>query len=325
MKMCPTITVIIPVFNVAKWLPECLDSIINQSYRKLEIIVVDDGSTDESGKICDHYGRIDDRIKVIHQKNGGLSAARNAGIDAASGDYIVFIDSDDYVNPKHIEYLYTLISKLNSDMSVCQLYYVDENGNVIPHVNDCNDNKTVNGNFDCMKEYLSGNAIGTVACRKLYRKDLFDDGIRFPVGRYNEDVWTTYKLIAKCNSIAIGSKELYAYRQRQGSIMNSKFSPKHMDAVYGAIEKNAFVEKYYPALAHYTARDIIYASNVCSRLIAYSKPTNYKRYVDVLQPLYRKYLKYFLSSSVKKISKLYAVLAYINLNILVLLIKRKCR
>lgn len=310
------ISIVIPVYNVAKWLTSCIESIINQTYSKMEILLVDDGSTDGSERICDEYGQKDNRIKVIHKKNGGLSAARNTGIDAATGKYITFIDSDDFVDSAYIEYLYNLITTNDSDLSVCQLYFVDEDDKLLSH-SGCRVNKIIRCNYNCMKDYLSENAIGTVAWRKLYKKSLFEDGIRFPVGKYNEDVWTTYKLIAKCNSIAIGDKELYAYRQREGSIMNSKFTPKHMDAVYGAIEKNAFVENNYPDLSSYTARDIVYAANVCSRLISKSMPLNYKDYTAVLQPLYRKYIKFFLKSSVKVISKIFAVMAYINLNLLI--------
>ena len=237
------VSVVVPVYNVENYIGYCIKSIINQSYKDLDIILIDDGSTDTSGQICDEWAKSDDRISVIHKTNGGLSDARNVGIDIATGEYITFIDSDDYILPTFIEYLYNLISKNNADISVCQLINVDESNSVISSGGEPLD-KIVRGNSDCMKEYLSSASIDTVAWRKLYKKELFKPDIRYPVGKYHEDVWTTYKLIAQCKTIAIGSNALYAYRQRTGSIVNSSFSPKHLDSVYGAIERQKFIDRY---------------------------------------------------------------------------------
>lgn len=317
------ISIIIPVFNVQKWIDFCVQSIIKQTYPYLDIILVDDGSTDKSGLLCDEWALKDNRIRVIHKNNGGLSDARNVGLEMAKGEYITFIDSDDYVLPTFIEYLYDLISINNADMSVCQLINVDENNNVLSEGGNSID-RVVKGNYNCMKEYLSGTAIDTVAWRKLYKKDLFTSGIRYPVGKYHEDVWTTYKLISRCNTIAIGSKALYAYRQRYGSIVNSSFSPKHLDAVYGAIQRQEFIDNNYPNLKDLSAVGIVYASNICIMKMAKANTNNIGSYLNLLQPLYRIYLKTYLKSNVRFASKLFAVFASCNLNLFTFILKIIC-
>lgn len=321
MNSNPLISIIIPVYNVEKFIGYCVDSVINQSYTNIEILLIDDGSTDSSDILCDEYARTDNRIKVIHKTNGGLSDARNVGIGIATGKYISFIDSDDYILPTYIEYLFNLISKSNADISVCQLINVDESNNVLSIGGDPVD-KIVNGNIDCMKEYLSESSIDTVAWRKLYKKDLFKSDIRYPVGKYHEDVWTTYKLIAQCNTIAIGSSALYAYRQRTGSIVNSSFSPKHLDSVYGALERQKFIEINYPDFSSLSSVGIIYAANICLMRIIKSKSKNIKSYIDFLQPLYRHYLGSYLRSNVRYASKIFALSASISVSVFANILKR---
>ena len=201
------ISVVIPVYNVERYLSKCLESIYKQSYRNLEIILVDDGATDQCPKICDEYARMDKRAVVIHKKNGGLSDARNVGIQNAKGKYLVLIDSDDYVSENYIEYLYNLLIKDNVDMSICQINNTDEVG--IPWKNqaqyqDC----LVNGNEKCMYAFFTNPAIGAEACRKLYKLELFRD-IQYPVGKYHEDMYTTYLLISKCSRVSIGKEQYY--------------------------------------------------------------------------------------------------------------------
>lgn len=321
MKSDPLISVIIPVYNVEKYIGDCVNSVLQQKYTNLEIILINDGSTDTSGQICDGYACKDSRIKVIHKDNGGLSEARNFGIDIASGEYVTFIDSDDYILPTFIEYLYDLISKSSADISVCQLINVDEKNNILSNGGESVD-KVVRGNTDCMKEYLSGTSIDTVAWRKLYRKDLFKPDIRYPVGKYHEDVWTTYKLIAQCETIAIGCNALYAYRQRTGSIVNSSFSPKHLDSVYGALERQKFIEYNYPALSNLSSVGIIYAANMCLLKMIQSKSENINSYLLFLQPLYRNYLGSYLKSNVRIASKIFAVSASISISSFAYILKK---
>ena len=312
------ISIIIPVYNVLPFLDKCVDSVISQHYRDLEIILVDDGSTDGSGERCDEYSKKDNRIKVIHKKNGGLSDARNAGIDVAQGDFITFIDSDDFILPDYIEYLYNLIEKNDAAMSVCQVTFVDENDKQLSTGGVAVD-KVVSGNENCMKAFLTDTAIDTPAWRKLYRTSLFSTGIRYPVGRYHEDVFTTYRLIAKCNRISIGSKPLYAYRQRTGSIVNSTFSPRHFDAIDGNLERYKFISSRFPLLEPMAVKGILHAANICSMRIAKST-TKADPYLLTLQPLYRKYLKTYLKSNCRIASKIFATLAYLNLSLLIKII-----
>lgn len=319
MKGNPLISIIIPVYNVEGYVDYCIKSVINQTYKDLEIILIDDGSKDNSGKICDEWNLKDQRIIVIHKKNGGLSDARNTGIEIATGKYITFIDSDDYILPNYIQYLYNLITLYNADISVCQFLNVDEHNIVKKEMNDVAE-YVVKGNEACMREYLTGTTIDTVAWRKLYKTELFNSGIRYPVGKYHEDVWTTYRIIAECDIIAIGDQALYAYRNRSGSIINSEFSPKHLDSIYGFINRQDYMVNNFPGLVDVSSVGIIYASNICIMRIAKSDLKDLGSYIELIQSLYRRYLKAFLRSDVKLISKIFATLASINLRSIIRLL-----
>lgn len=309
------ISVIVPVYNVEKFLNYCVNSIVNQTYNDLEIILIDDGSTDNSGKICDEWLERDERVKVIHQKNMGLSGARNSGIDLASGDYIAFIDSDDFILPEYFHYLLDLIESQDADISVCQLLEVDEENNVIKEKNICR-SYDLNNNYECMRDFLSSNVIDTTAWRKLYRSRLFkESGIRYPLGAYNEDVFTTYKVISECDRIAVGSKALYAYRKREGSIMNSTFNQKHLDGVRGKIERLDFIKEKYPELAKLAVPGIIHSANQCVIRMINSMNTSLeaKKY---LQNIYRTYGGEYIRSKNAFYKKCFVALACLNLNAL---------
>lgn len=317
------ISVIVPVYNVEKFLPRCIDSIINQNYKDLEVILVDDGSTDMSGNICDKYASKDKRISVIHKKNGGLSDARNTGIDLAAGDYISFIDSDDYIFPEYFEYLYDLVSKYNADVSTCQPILVDEKDNEISAHNICVDHiNIVSGRENCMKEYITGNKINTTAWGNLYRTSLLKKSeIRYPVGKYHEDVFTTYRIINLCEKIVVGSRKLYAYRQREGSIVNSGFSEKHLDGIYGSLQRYKFISSRYPRLKSYAASGVVYSANICLLRIAHSR-TPITKYRKLLKSIYRKYTYDFIfAPNVRFISKCLAVIADINLKLACLILR----
>lgn len=310
------ISVIVPVYNVEAYLSRCVDSIISQSFSDLEIILVDDGSTDASGEICDGYAANDSRVKVIHKANGGLSDARNAGIGIANGEYITFIDSDDFILPEYFSYLHKLIADANADMAVCQFIAVDENDRRLSS-GGVEVDKTIKGNENCMAAFLADTAIDTTAWRKLYRTSLFtDSGIRYPVGRYHEDAFTTYLIIALCDTIAIGSQPLYAYRQRSGSIVNSYFSPKHFDLVQASLERYEFISKRYPKLSPSAANGIIYAANICAMRMAWAKADS-TPYLPVLKPIYRQHLRSYMRSNSRTASKIFAIAARVNLRMLI--------
>ena len=206
------ISIIIPVYNVSKYLPNCLDSIINQTYQNIEIIIINDGSTDNSLDICNEYKKKDKRIIVLEQKNCGLSETRNRGIRNAKGKYIGFIDSDDVISPYMFEYLYKALIENDSDISICSCDYFYEN----PNFDD--EYKVINMNsIDGLKELMIDRKITNHAVDKLYRKELFND-IKFPIGKKFEDICIMYKLFSKCNNISFVDCKLYGYYQRVGSI-----------------------------------------------------------------------------------------------------------
>lgn len=219
------ISVVVPIYNVEDYLEKCIDSLLNQTYTNLEIILVDDGSPDSCPLICEKYAKIDDRIIVIHKSNGGLSDARNFGIDKATGKYVSFIDSDDYIDKRYIEVLYQLIMDTNSDISIVSANVVYPNDIMVPNLMNLSDTAIRVYDKDTairetLKVNLSQNAWG-----KLYRLDLFDE-IRFPVGLLYEDLAIVYRLLEKSTQITYADIKLYNYLVRDNSIMRSAFSIK---------------------------------------------------------------------------------------------------
>lgn len=220
MKTDELISVIIPVYNVEKYLPRCIDSIIGQSYQNLEIILVDDGSPDNCGRICDEYALKDNRIKVIHNKNGGVSSARNAGIDVSTGCFITFVDSDDYISENYIDILYSNLIESNSDISV--INYTEIFGEKINSKNISSGLRNVFSQHDFISLLLSKKVI--CSCwGKLYKRDLFEY-IRFPLGRVHaEDAWVLYKTCFKASRVVFDETVCYYYLIREGSAVQKKF------------------------------------------------------------------------------------------------------
>lgn len=221
------ISVIVPVYNVEQYLSICIDSIINQSYRNIEIIIIDDGSTDRCSLICDEYSKVDDRITVIHQKNQGLSAARNSGINIAKGRYIVFVDSDDYIDENAIDIMYTNMISNNADLVICNYRAVYENDEFC-YTNDISSNIWTKYDFwgNCYNVELT--AFCVVAWNKLYKAEIFKT-LRYPVGKCHEDEFVIDKIINNCENICILSKQLYFYRIRKNSITSNEYSIKNLD------------------------------------------------------------------------------------------------
>lgn len=219
----PLISVIVPCYNVEEYLPKCIESILSQTYKNLEILLVDDGSPDNSGRICDEYAGKDCRIRVIHKENGGLSDARNVALDVMKGEYVTFIDSDDYVAEDYVEILYRLIAKYGVQMSV--VWHQTFADGTVPPV--CHE--PVSEHILCGWEALEGmfyqRTFDTAAWAKMYHCSLFSDGVRYPEGWLYEDLPTTYRLIMKCSRIAFGEHRNYFYRIRNTSIEGSPFKP----------------------------------------------------------------------------------------------------
>ena len=234
MKDNPVVSVIIPIYKVEPYLHECVDSVINQTYKNLEIILVDDGSPDNCPKICDEYALLDSRIKVIHKENGGLSDARNVGIAIAKGKYLCFVDSDDVIHNQMVEIMIKPLIENNVDVSCCSFLLFDDT-NLLSDASSAHiiiDDKTyffLEPKEWFLKEYTAS------AWNKMYKKELFAD-IEFPKGKYHEDVFTTYKVCYNTNKIACCKYNLYFYRQRKGSIMKAANHQRLLDLMEGTNE-----------------------------------------------------------------------------------------
>lgn len=226
------ITVIVPVFNVSQFLRKCLKSIIDQSYRNIEIIIIDDGSTDGSGNICDELSVTDERVKVIHQLNMGLSGARNTGLDNASGKYIFFCDSDDYIEPDALEKMLFKLKRDHADIVACGFSKVYQNSGESKEKKELFTNPKPgrwNG-YQSVIQMMRNNNVCTVVWNKLYRKELFE-GIRFPLNVKNEDEATTYKLLYKAGIVTYTPDTLYNYTQRQESIIHENLEGWYADFI----------------------------------------------------------------------------------------------
>ena len=238
------ISVIVPVYKVEKYLYKCVDSILAQTYTNLEIILVDDGSPDNCGKICDEYAVKDSRIIVIHQPNGGLSAARNAGLDIATGDFIGFVDSDDYIAPDMYEKLYNALKENDADLSICNFVYVDSNGNDL-NLYPPYSAKLYKGR-EIMHLFSERNYVCFVTVwNRLYRKQLFDN-LRFEIGKTNEDEFIAHKIFYRCNTIVFTENTFYYYLKREDSIMGSSVAINRSDGVEGIYNRLQFLKENYP-------------------------------------------------------------------------------
>lgn len=237
--MSEKISVIVPIYNVENYMRRCVDSILNQTYTNLEIILVDDESPDNCPLICDKYKQRDNRIKVIHQKNAGLSGARNAGIDIASGEYLAFVDSDDYLAVDFLESLYQAIVTTNSDIAMCKYEYVKDDTMTQSHKSgDC---EVYTGIEMIENMYSPDGAFFVVAWNKLYKRKLFER-IRYPQGRIHEDEATTHQLYYEAKKAAFVKRYLYGYFVGGESITRKKFNRKRLDWAWAVEQRLTFLE-----------------------------------------------------------------------------------
>ena len=240
------ISVIVPIYKVEDYLERCLNTILNQSYKNLEIILIDDGSPDSCGVICDKYAKLDNRITVIHQRNKGLAETRNVGVENAKSDYIVFIDSDDYIESEMIETLYTNLKKYDADISCCghlEIYphgYKERNCSV--------DFVKVYTPESALQCFLYTNEIDVVSWNKLYKRYLFE-GIVFPLGKLFEDHYTIYQLLDRANKIVYDSKPQYNYCKRDSSIGGVAFNSRTLQLKDALDLECNYIMKKYPAIA----------------------------------------------------------------------------
>lgn len=249
----PLISVVVPIYKVEKYLPECIDSILGQTYKNLEVILVDDGSPDGCPVICDNYVKKDERVKVVHKKNGGLSDARNAGLERSSGELICFIDSDDYIAKSYIEDLYQSIEKEGADMSLCGYARVTDDGRVLEK--DNLENETITPDKYWKAVYSDHSVSYVVAWNKLYKRELFAK-IKYTKGRINEDEIILHHILNQCKKISSIHKIDYYYRVRSDSIVGkNKKGSMTEDGYYGLYERlKYFITKENWEMAEKTAQ-----------------------------------------------------------------------
>lgn len=242
------ISIIVPVYNIQDYLPRCLDSILEQTYENLEIILIDDGSKDDSGKICDDYAERDKRIKVIHKENGGVSSARNAGLDAATGDCIGFIDGDDLIEPDMYSILIQNMKTHNVDISVCQMDTVSVDGKIEQTYSFQSQKLKIEDVVDgfFFDEFIK--AIMYSQCNKIYKRSIIEGSYYRPY-KYGEDILFVFESLMKSTSIYYDNRVGYHYIHRVESAMTSSFSVKRLDYVYAAQEVVLLCKQFYPDLA----------------------------------------------------------------------------
>lgn len=318
----PLITVVIPIYNVEKYLKKCIESIIKQTYKNIEIILVNDGSTDNCPKICDEYAKKDKRIIVIHKKNGGVSEARNAGIDIAKGKYITFIDSDDYVAKEYIENLYVECEKNNTEVSLIGTRYLNKKGKVIFS------SKVIQKTYtseEAIKQLFLGKYYDSGVCGKMYKTTLLNN-IRFNKDiKIGEDLDVFYKILLKCKNIRINTKlKMYNYIARIDSVTNSvniEIIEEDIKIAQNMIED---VSTRYPKLKKYAIRRYI-TINVINiiKLIKSNKIKEEEKDIKIQKlkeniNMYKRY-KYFQPYKIK----IKIFLIYNNPNILKKILKEK--
>lgn len=240
------ISVIVPIYKVEQYLRRCVDSLLRQSYRNFELILVDDGSPDGCGGICDAYAGKDSRVRVIHKENGGLSDARNAGLQIARGKYIAFVDSDDWVAPDYLEKLLNGLTETGADICECSILRTgEEKMQTVPTENTP---PKVYDTVEALRQLIQDGVFHQYVWNKLYRRQTLE-GIFFPEGKTNEDEFWTYQVFGRANAVARIEAPLYYYFQRPGSIMGAGYSLRRLDALEAKLARQGYIMEKFPELA----------------------------------------------------------------------------
>lgn len=291
----PLISVIVPVYRAEQYLHKCVDSILNQTYSNLEVILVDDGSPDHCGEICDEYATKDARVRTLHKQNGGAAEARNFGLDISRGEWIGFIDSDDYIDLRMYETLMTAARGYSADMVCCDIYRVYADESIIrdfPFM--------PNIEFDseqALASMLSHGVVGEGPVNKLYRKNLFQN-VRFPVGEINEDIVILPELLRRCRKVQYVAEALYYYQQTENSVTRSKvlYSERDRVVIKHMRQIDAYVREYFPRLQSDSAAfQVRYAGGYVAKLqrnkeVRKQFPADYKEWRTILRKNYFKAL-----------------------------------
>lgn len=253
-KALSLISVIVPVYKTREYLTRCVNSLLEQTYTNLEILLIDDGSPDGAGELCDYFASNDKRVRVIHKQNGGISDARNCGLDNFKGEYFVFVDSDDYVRADYVEYLYRLVCDFDCKLAVCGYDVLFTDGNSIKRADDAR--YTVSAK-ECLEKLFYDEFVTVGPWAKIYSRELIGD-IRYPVGKLFEDAGTTYRFMMKCDKIAFGEASKYYYAVRSQSIVTSDFNPNKLDLIEMSDQMCDAAEERWPELAAASLRRRVY-------------------------------------------------------------------
>ena len=303
------ISVIIPVFKVEKYLEYCIESIRNQTYKHLEIILVDDGSPDACPGICDKYASIDSRIRVLHKKNGGLSDARNAGLRVAKGSYVSFIDSDDWVELDFFEKLIKESKVNNADIVASNVVMIWENGHsqYLIKPNNC-----ILDNYQAYRSIIIEDKLKQPVWYKLYKRNVIKDF--FPKGKIHEDVYWSYQTIANANRVSIISSTNYYYRQRENSIMFATYSKRNIDEIEAQVNRILFTKRHYPNLYNEACVSFMFSLlNHGKKTIKFLTKEEKENTIVYLKELYHMYFPPRKTRKLLKIThKLWLVLGFYN-------------
>ena len=320
--MDPIISIIVPIYNVGKYLPKCIESILNQTFKNFELILVNDGSTDNSGVVCDDYAKKDTRIKIIHESNGGVSSARNAGLYVAKGEYIGFVDPDDYIDKNMYEKLYRLCIDNNSDIAICR-FNREINGKI--QNKESTEEIIELNNMEAMNELFKGNLYRFSLCNKLFSKKCFND-VLFPEERIHEDLSTTYKLFANSKKAVYINYCGYIYVRRENSILTSTYNEKRLqafiawDEIIEFIDKNYYeiIEQVIATFTYWCVDNILYILNQVNN----SKKKN--NYLNIIQKYTTKYYIYIKRNNI--LSRSYKLrIRIFNINYKLFILGRKIR
>ncbi|WP_139368260.1 glycosyltransferase [Evansella clarkii] len=296
MIMPPEISVIVPVHNAGPYLRDCVDSILAQTFTNLEIILVNDGSSDNSASICEEYREKDNRVTVIHQNYEGVSSARNTGVAAARGNYIGFVDGDDYIVPHMYEELHSLCENTDSDIAVCRLAREIDEKIINTAFNEFTKEMD---HIEALRELFKGKLYRFSLCNKLFKKSCFHN-IQFPEGRLHEDLSTTYRLFTNSSKTVFKEFIGYIYVKRSNSILTSTFSEKRLDAFTGWEEIVDYMTAEYPQLSDEVLAAFTYGciDNMYYIMNQVEDRNKQQYFLSAIQQPVRKYYKEIITSSI---------------------------
>lgn len=301
---------IVPVYKVEKYLDRCIESIVSQTYTDLEIILVDDGSPDHCPEMCDSWSKKDSRIIVIHKENGGLSDARNTGVRQATGTYVAFVDSDDWIDHDMYSKLYCCIKSTESDIASCGALRVWENGGpqyqLMLHV----DKECVLNRSEAMQALIQSTVIIQTVWNKLYKTELIKN-IPFEKGKIHEDEYWSWQVIAKASSVAILKDNLYMYFQRDNSIMGNGYTGSPMNIIEAKWQRHCYIKENMPELEGIETVDFLFTCRYeCCQILKNESPETQNTYIARMKELIKKTKKsivYLGSIPVKKVIRAFLI------------------